>query len=93
MTLDDLDLVETHDCFTIAELMQYEAMGLTPPGRGHVALEWPAAVRSSHRGTFDGRCALLTHSPLVVSVRPACRLVSRVYLELFRDRISIPSGP
>ncbi len=37
--LDDLDLVETHDCFTIAELMQYEAMGLTPPGEGHRAIE------------------------------------------------------
>lgn len=37
--LDDLDLVETHDCFTIAELMQYEAMGLTAPGEGHRALD------------------------------------------------------
>src|SRR5882762_11441621 len=27
--LDDLDLVETHDCFTTAELVEYEAMGLT----------------------------------------------------------------
>lgn len=34
LTLDDLDLVETHDCFTIAELLEYEAMGLTPPGQG-----------------------------------------------------------
>jgi acetyl-CoA C-acetyltransferase len=32
--LDDLDLVETHDCFTIAELLEYEAMGLTPRGQG-----------------------------------------------------------
>ena len=32
--LDDLDLVETHDCFTIAELVEYEAMGLTPRGQG-----------------------------------------------------------
>ena len=32
--LDDLDLVETHDCFTIAELIEYEAMGLTPRGQG-----------------------------------------------------------
>ena len=34
MVISDLDLVETHDCFTIAELMQYEAMGLTSVGRG-----------------------------------------------------------
>jgi len=39
LTLDDLDLVETHDCFTIAELMQYEAMGLCLPGQGFRALE------------------------------------------------------
>ncbi|HLI10569.1 MAG TPA: acetyl-CoA acetyltransferase [Alphaproteobacteria bacterium] len=37
--LDDLDLVETHDCFTIAELMQYEAMGLTALGEGHRAID------------------------------------------------------
>jgi acetyl-CoA C-acetyltransferase len=37
--LDDLDLVETHDCFTIAELIEYEAMGLTKPGEGHRAIE------------------------------------------------------
>ena len=37
LTLDDLDLVETHDCFTIAELLEYEAMGLAPPGPGLAA--------------------------------------------------------
>ncbi|MED5406502.1 MAG: thiolase domain-containing protein, partial [Pseudomonadota bacterium] len=44
MTLEDLDLVETHDCFTTAELMEYEAMGLTAPGCGaRAALEgWTA---------------------------------------------------
>ena len=36
--LDDLDLVETHDCFTIAELIEYEAMGLTPKGEGARAI-------------------------------------------------------
>ncbi|RRD59035.1 thiolase domain-containing protein [Comamonadaceae bacterium OH2545_COT-014] len=32
--IDDLDLVETHDCFTIAEMLEYEAMGLAPRGEG-----------------------------------------------------------
>ncbi|SDV51520.1 acetyl-CoA acetyltransferase [Chitinasiproducens palmae] len=34
LTLDDLSLVETHDCFTIAELIEYEAMGLAERGQG-----------------------------------------------------------
>jgi acetyl-CoA C-acetyltransferase len=32
--LDDLAFVETHDCFTVAELLEYEAMGLAPHGQG-----------------------------------------------------------
>ncbi len=38
-TLDDLSFVETHDCFTIAELIEYEAMGLVPRGEGARAIE------------------------------------------------------
>ncbi len=38
--LENLDFVETHDCFTIAELLEYEAMGLTERGQGaRAALE------------------------------------------------------
>lgn len=46
--LDDLDFVETHDCFTIAELLEYEAMGLAPRGEG---------ARAIHEGwtEMDGR--------------------------------------
>jgi acetyl-CoA C-acetyltransferase len=40
LRLDDLSFVETHDCFTIAELIEYEAMGLAPAGQGaRAALE------------------------------------------------------
>jgi len=38
VTLDDLSFVETHDCFTIAELLEYEAMGLTKRGQGARAI-------------------------------------------------------
>ena len=34
IALTDLSFVETHDCFTIAELIEYEAMGLAPEGQG-----------------------------------------------------------
>ena len=39
ITLEDLSFVETHDCFTIAELIEYEAMGLTKIGEGYKAIE------------------------------------------------------
>jgi len=39
LTIADLSFVETHDCFTIAELLEYEAMGLTPEGRGSDAVK------------------------------------------------------
>ena len=34
VTLADLSFAEVHDCFTIAELLAYEAMGLAAPGQG-----------------------------------------------------------
>ena len=38
IALTDLSFVETHDCFTVAELIEYEAMGLTPEGQGARAI-------------------------------------------------------
>lgn len=35
----DLDLIETHDCFTIAELIEYEMLGLCAPGHGRTVVE------------------------------------------------------
>ncbi len=37
--IDGLDFAEVHDCFTIAELIMYEAMGLTPRGEGSRAVQ------------------------------------------------------
>ncbi|WP_237479928.1 acetyl-CoA acetyltransferase [Lichenibacterium dinghuense] len=34
LAVGDLSFAELHDCFTIAELMEYEAMGLAERGRG-----------------------------------------------------------
>ena len=43
IALKDLSFVETHDCFTIAELIEYEAMGLTCRRAG----------RPGHQGRLD----------------------------------------
>lgn len=37
--IDGLDFAEVHDCFTIAELIMYEAMGLTQRGQGSRAVQ------------------------------------------------------
>jgi acetyl-CoA C-acetyltransferase len=45
ITLEDLGFAEVHDCFTSAEMLTYEAMGLTPRGEGEVAIKegWTTA--------------------------------------------------
>jgi acetyl-CoA C-acetyltransferase len=48
VTLGDLSFAEVHDCFTIAELLIYEAMGLAPKGEGHRALD-DGTVRAGGR--------------------------------------------
>lgn len=39
VTLEDLQFLEVHDCFTIAELILYEVLGVAPVGRGRAAVE------------------------------------------------------
>ena len=39
LQLEDLDFLEVHDCFTIAELNLYEVLGITERGQGKQALD------------------------------------------------------
>ncbi|ART54763.1 acetyl-CoA acetyltransferase [Acidovorax carolinensis] len=43
--VDDLSFAEVHDCFTIAELLSYEAMGLAPVGQGGRLLDEGVVMR------------------------------------------------
>lgn len=45
VSLGDINFAEVHDCFTIAELLIYEAMGLAPKGQGHRVLEDGTVLR------------------------------------------------
>src|SRR5205085_3900251 len=35
VSIDDVDVIELHDCFSANELITYEALGLAPEGEGH----------------------------------------------------------
>jgi acetyl-CoA C-acetyltransferase len=37
--LEDIDVVETHDCFTISEYLAYEHLGLAEPGEAWKVVE------------------------------------------------------
>jgi len=39
MSINDIQFAEVHDCFTIAELLMYSALGLAEPGKEFEALE------------------------------------------------------
>ena len=55
IALSDLSFVETHDCFTIAELIEYEAMGLVPEGQGARAVaEGPGLEAALARAVAEG---------------------------------------
>lgn len=45
VTIRDINFAEVHDCFTIAELLIYEAMGLAPKGQGHRVLDDGTVMR------------------------------------------------
>ncbi|MGD2043379.1 MAG: acetyl-CoA acetyltransferase [Acidimicrobiia bacterium] len=39
ITLDDIDVIETHDCFSISEYVAYDHLGITDPGEAWKAVE------------------------------------------------------
>ena len=38
-SIDDVDVIELHDCFSANELITYEALGMAPVGEGHKLVE------------------------------------------------------
>ena len=54
ITASDLDLVEVHDCFTVAELLATEDLGLTERGQGGVFARDGEGRRNEGRTTVNG---------------------------------------
>src|SRR5262249_25089200 len=36
---DDVQVIELHDCFSVNEILTYEALGLAPEGKGHLLIQ------------------------------------------------------
>lgn len=78
VTVDDIDVFETHDCFTSSEYAAISAFGITEPGR-----EWEAVE--------DGRIALGGHRPvnpsggLIGCGHPVGASGVRMMLDLYRQ--------
>ncbi|KAI9258802.1 thiolase-like protein [Phascolomyces articulosus] len=39
ITPNDVQVIELHDCFSANELLTYDALGLTPPGKAHTLID------------------------------------------------------
>jgi acetyl-CoA acyltransferase len=78
VSLDDLGVAEVHDCFTIAELLMMEAMGLEKPGQG---IE---AVRSG-KTRLDGSLPVNTGGGLVGFGHPVGATGVKQAAEIFRQ--------
>jgi acetyl-CoA acyltransferase len=74
----DLDVAEVHDCFTVAELMSYEAIGLAAPGQG-------AALARDGATALDGRIPVNTGGGLVGFGHPVGATGVKQPLEIFRQ--------
>jgi acetyl-CoA C-acetyltransferase len=58
ISVHDLDLAELHDCFTISEIVEYEALGLCAEGAG-------GAFAADGRGSIGGDLAVNTRGGLL----------------------------
>jgi len=58
--IEDVDVIELHDCFSANELITYEALGLAAEGRGHELVEAEAT-------TYGGDAAVVNPSGGLIS--------------------------
>ena len=75
VSANDIQVAEVHDCFTIAEVLMYEALGFAAPGRG-IDLAASGATR------LDGRIPVNTGGEVVLSCvrRAREREISEMYV-------------
>lgn len=78
LTIDDIDVFETHDCFTSSEYAAISAFGLTEPGKEYEAVE-------SGLIAFDGGKPINPSGGLIGCGHPVGASGSRMLLDLYKQ--------
>lgn len=78
LTVDDIDVFETHDCFTSSEYAAISAFGITEPGKEYEAIE---------NGTiaFDGRKPINPSGGLIGCGHPVGASGARMFLDCYKQ--------
>lgn len=78
LTVDDIDVFETHDCFTSSEYSAISAFGITEPGREYEAVE-------SGTIAFDGSKPINPSGGLIGCGHPVGASGARMFLDLYKQ--------
>lgn len=78
LTVDDIDVFETHDCFTSSEYAAISAFGITEPSKEYEAVE-------SGRIAFDGDKPINPSGGLIGCGHPVGASGARMLLDLYKQ--------
>lgn len=78
LSIDNIDVIETHDCFTSSEYAVLSAFGLTEPGKEYEAIEDGLI-------TFDGKKPINPSGGLIGCGHPVGASGVRMLLDIFKQ--------
>ena len=82
LTVDDIDVFETHDCFTSSEYAAISAFGLTAPGKEYEAVE-------SGLISFEGEKPINPSGGLIGCGHPVGASGARMFLDLYKQVMGV----
>ena len=78
LTVEDIDVFETHDCFTSSEYAAISAFGITEPGKEYEAVE-------AGRIAFDGDKPINPSGGLIGCGHPVGASGVRMFLDIYKQ--------
>lgn len=78
LTVDDIDVFETHDCFSSSEYAAISAFGITAPGEEYRAVEDGVIA-------FEGKKPINPSGGLIGCGHPVGASGARMFLDLYRQ--------